>query len=412
MRVLVVSQHFWPEGFYINNVVASLSERGYMVDVLTGKPNYPEGHIFPGYGAWSCEQETWEGASIFRVPLFPRGHKSGWRLFLNYLSFILSGSVFGQWQLRGRQYDVIFVYGVSPILQAILAVFFRRRTGGKVILWVQDLWPDSLAATGYVRDQRILRIIEFIVRWLYRRVDLLLVQSQAFIPTVSRQAGHTSVAHHPNSVDTIFAATAATPVALPDIPAIDEGFAVVFAGNIGNGQAVEVIIKAAAYLVDYPGIRFVIIGQGSSRDWMKQQIQTRGLSNIHLPGGFPIEVMPGLLKKAGALLVTLADEPIFALTIPNKIQAYLAVGRPIIACLNGEGGRVVDEARAGLHVPAEDAERLAAAILELYSMPEGQRQAMGAAGRCYFLEHFDHEMLVDRLIDHFKDLVGRGVAPI
>lgn len=412
MRVLVVSQYFWPESFYINNIVASLSERGYMVDVLTGKPNYPGGQIFSGYRAWSCEQETWEGASIFRVPLFPRGYKSSLRLALNYLSFIVSGSVFGLWQLRRRQYDVIFAYGVSPILQAITAIFLGWHTGGKVILWVQDLWPESLAATGYVRNQRILRFIEFIVRWLYRRADLLLVQSQAFIPTVSRLAGHTSVAYHPNSVDAIFSATAVTPVVLPDIPSIDEGFAVVFAGNIGNGQAVEVIIKAAAYLLDYPEIRFVVIGQGSSRDWMKQQIQMRGLSNIHLPGAFPIEVMPGLLKKAGALLVTLADEPIFALTIPNKIQAYMAVGRPIIACLNGEGGRVVDEARAGLHVPAEDAKRLAAAILELYFMPEGERQAMGTAGRRYFLEHFDHEMLVDQLISHFKDLVGKGGTPL
>lgn len=411
MRVLIVSQYFWPEGFYLNDVVATLVKRGVTVDVLTGKPNYPEGRIFNGYRAWGCQTEAWQGATVLRVPLFPRGQKSGWRLALNYLSFVLSGSVFGLWQLRGRQYDVIFAYGVSPILQVIPAIFLRRPTGGKVVAWVQDLWPDSLMATGYVHNQRILRAVERLVSWIYCRADLLLVQSRAFIPAVRRLAPHTRVAHHPNSVDAIFTAPAATAVALPDIPALDSGFSIVYAGNIGAGQAVEVIVEAAARLGEYPEICFVVIGQGSRWEWMNAQIQTRGLHNLHLPGRFPVTTMPGLLQKAVALLVTLADEPTFALTIPNKIQAYMAVGRPILACLNGEGAHVVAEAGAGIPVPAENAERLAAAILTLYHMPEAQRQAMGAAGRRYFLEHFEHEMLVDDLIEHFNELAGKGGEP-
>jgi len=408
MKLLIVSQYFWPEDFYLNDVVARLANRGVNVDVLTGKPNYPEGKVFKGYRNWGCQTQIWEGAHVFRIPLLPRGNNSRLRLALNYLSFVLSGLIFGPWVLRGRQYDMIFVYGVSPILQAIPAIILGRFKSCKITIWIQDLWPDSLIATGHIHNPLILRAVEWAVRWIYRRADLLLVQSQAFIPAVSRLASKTRVAYQPNSVDSIFAAPVVTSAKLPDIPALDSGFAVVFAGNIGSAQAVEVIVAAAAQLVDYTEIRLVVIGQGSRLDWMRKEIKVRGLKNLHLPGRFPVATMPGLLQKAGALLVTLADEPTFALTVPNKIQAYMAVGRPIIACLNGEGARLVDMARAGISVPAEDSGGLATAILELYRMPEIQRQAMGVAAQRFFLEHFEHKMLVDNLIEHFKRSVLRS----
>ena len=178
MRVLVLSQYFWPEGFQINHVVQSLVGRGIEVDVLTGKPNYPEGVVFDGYRAWGCQTEQWAGAGIYRVPLVPRGTKSAVRLALNYLSFVVSGLVFAPWMLRARSYDAIFVYAPSPILQAIPALFLGRIKRCPVLLWVQDLWPESLVATGYVRSPRVLLAVERVVRFIYRRTDLLLVQSR------------------------------------------------------------------------------------------------------------------------------------------------------------------------------------------------------------------------------------------
>ncbi|OYV48689.1 MAG: glycosyltransferase WbuB, partial [Burkholderiales bacterium 21-58-4] len=167
MNILIVSQYFWPEGFRINDIARSLVERGCKVDVLTGKPNYPEGTIFPGYAAWGCAYEEWNGASLFRVPLFPRGVKGTWGLVANYLSFVLSGVVLGPWMLRHRKYDVVFVCGLSPILLAIPAVFIAAIRHLKLVLWVQDLWPDSLSATGHVRSPRILRAVASVVRWIY-----------------------------------------------------------------------------------------------------------------------------------------------------------------------------------------------------------------------------------------------------
>ena len=406
MRVLVVSQYFWPEGFRINEVVRSLVEKGVEVDVLTGKPNYPEGDIFNGYRAGGCQVESWAGATVYRVPLFPRGACSAWRLALNYLSFVASGLMFGPWLLRKRQYDVVFVYGLSPILLAIPGIFLAWIKRRKLILWVQDLWPESLSATGYVRNARVLRAVEWVVRWIYRHTDLLLVQSRAFEAPVAALAPGKPIGYYPNAVDATFAEPPSLDVALPEVPALDEGFAVVFAGNVGAGQAVEVMVEAAELLKYLPQIRFVVFGKGSRWDWMREQVKARGLSNLHLPGRFPVNTMPGLMQKAGALLVTLADEPIFAMTVPNKVQAYMAAGRPILACLNGEGARLVEEAQAGLSVPAQDAKALAAAVLQLYRMSPEERAHLGTNGRRYFKAHFDHDKLVNELMAHL-----RGMSP-
>ncbi len=402
MRVLIVSQYFWPESFRINAIVESLVERGIEADVLTGKPNYPEGAITSGYRFWGMQREQWKGATLYRIPLLPRGQNSGLRLLLNYLSFVFFGLVCGSWLVRGREYDVIFVYGVSPILSAIPALFIGWLKGIKVITWVQDLWPDSLLATGYIHNSRIIASVRHVVRFIYRHTDLLLVQSQAFVKPVRGLALETRIVYYPNSVDVNFS----SPVIgdPPKVSGLDGGFSVMFAGNIGSAQGVSVIVEAASLLKEYLDIHFVVLGDGSSRKGMFNAVQERNLTNLHLPGRFPESTMPGFMQKASALLLTLSDKPIFALTVPNKVQAYMASGRPIIACLNGEGARLVVEAGAGLATPAEDANALAETVLHLYGLSAGDLKTMGDNGRRYCQEHFDHESLVDQLIGHIQAL--------
>ena len=407
MKILMVSQYFWPEGFRVNDLVKSLVERGIEVDVLTGKPNYPEGIIYEGYKAFGCMTESWCGANVFRVPLYPRGKNSPIKLALNYLSFIISGIFFGPWLMRKQKYDVVFVYGLSPILLAIPAVLIAWLKRKKLIVWVQDLWPQSLAATGYLKSKFLLRSVELVVRWIYRHTDLLLVQSRAFEGAVSALAPDKTVLYYPNSVDSSFARTPDLNNKQPEIEALESGFPVVFAGNIGAAQAVECIVEAASILQEAPEIRFVIFGNGSKWAWLNDQIAGRGLKNIYLAGRFPIEAMPEYLQKAEVLLVSLTDDPIFALTVPNKIQAYMASGRPIVASLNGEGARLVLESGAGISSPAEDPVALAKAILSLYQMTAEQRQQIGENGRAYYHNHFDHEVLVDQLISHLDACVAK-----
>lgn len=409
MRVLVVSQYFWPENFRINAIVKSLVERGVEVEVLTGKPNYPEGVIFSGYRVWGCQRDQWEGATLHRVPLLSRGRNSRLGLLTNYLSFIFFGLVCGPWLVRKRQYDVIFVYGLSPILLAIPALFIGWLKGRKVIIWVQDLWPESLSATGYFSNRFILGSVRQVVRFIYRHADLLLVQSRAFEEPVRKLASNTSIICYPNSVDDTFSLPATDET--PYVDGLGEGFSVMFAGNIGAAQAVGVIVEAASLLREYTDIHFVVLGDGSSREWMLNEMRQRELTNLHLPGRFPVETMPGFMQKASALLVTLADQPIFAVTVPSKVQAYMAAGRPIIACLNGEGARLVVEAKAGLATPAEDARALADTILHLYRQSPDEREIMGGNGRRYYQEHFDHDHLVEQLIGYLQAVSqsGKGI---
>jgi glycosyltransferase involved in cell wall biosynthesis len=404
VNVLVLSQYFWPENFPINNLVKALSTKGVFVDVLTGQPNYPGGRILDGYRAWRCVKQEWSGVTLHRLPLMPRGRGSAVGLALNYLSFVVSGLLLAPWVLRRKRVDVVFVYAISPILQAIPAILVKWVKGAKLAIWVQDLWPESLEATGFVRNRFLLAAMKVVVRWIYRHADMILVQSEAFIEPVAALAERNKIVYYPNSADDVFL----SPATVTDcsIDGLNEGFSVAFAGNLGSAQAIETIVEAAALLQDRPDIRIFLIGDGSRADWIKEQIRMRGLPNVILPGRYPIESMPAVLRQAGALLVTLKDQPIFHYVVPSKLQVYLAIGRPIVAGLNGEGARVVAQAEAGICCPAEDAVSLADAIKRLSDMPVSERDRMGQNGISFFQSHYDKDMLMQSLIAHFDNLVN------
>jgi glycosyltransferase involved in cell wall biosynthesis len=407
VRVLIVSQYFWPEAFPINSVLKSLVDNGVEVDVLTGKPNYPEGRIYPGYHALGCGQETWNGARVYRVPLFPRGPHGALRLALNYLSFILSAGVLGPWLLRGIHYDAVFVYAPSPILQVIPAIILAKIKRCKIAVWIQDLWPESLSATGYIANPQLLAMMRAVVRGIYARTDLLLVQSRGFQSSVAAMANGRPIAYLPNAVEDMYFAEGPD-LPLPSIDGLDEGFVVLFAGNIGAAQGVDVIANVAELLSSHEDIHFIVAGNGSKLEWLRAETQASGLTNLHLPGRLPAAIMPTLMSKASALLVTLTADEIFSVTVPSKVQAYLASGRPILASLNGEGARLIEEAQAGLAVPAQDAKGLAEAVLRLYYMSEEERSRLGANGRRYCWENFRQEKVVGELIDHLRALSAKG----
>lgn len=400
MRILLFTQYFWPENFHINEIALALKAHGHDVEVLTGKPNYPEGRMLSGYKAWDIYKELWRGIPIYRIPIFPRGMRSPVKLAINFFSFIFFGLFIAPWVLKKRKYDIIFVYGVSPIFQVIPASFLGWIKKVPVVLWVQDLWPQSAEATGYIKSPFLLKILEKAVKFSYSHTDLLLVQSQAFVKPVSMLAPNIPIFYFPSSVDSSFYSPNINSV--PKISSLESGFTVLFAGNLGSAQAIETIVSAAERLKSNHEIKIVILGSGSKENWLAQQVVEKKLTNLYLEGRFPIELMPLLMRKASALLVTLANQPIFELTVPNKIQAYLAVGRPIIACLNGEGARIIKEAKAGVTINAEDAVGLADKIIQLYQTPASELEQMGINGRAYFKQNFEEKKLIRELIQHFQ----------
>lgn len=403
MRLLLISQYFWPESFGINALAHALRDRGIELTVLTGKPNYPDGAVFAGHLAWGCRRESWQGIEIVRVPLFPRGRRSALRLALNYLSFVVAGTIFGPWLLRGRRFDAVFVYAPSPLLQALPAIMLARLKRAPLALWVQDLWPESLAATGFVRNRAALAFVGGIVRFIYRHTNRILVPSEGFRAPIAALADDPAkIRYFPNAwVDESCGGSVETATSTPLsmlAAKIADGFSVVFAGNLGTAQSLDTIVDAAELLQrEGSAVRFFLIGSGSLSDWLATEVERRGLANVELPGRFTATSMPALYAAAAALLVSLRNEPIFAWTIPSKLQGYLAAGRPIIAALNGEGARVVAAAGAGLTCPAGDAVALADTVRRLAALNAGARGKMGDNARRYAAEHFALERLATNL---------------
>ncbi len=396
MRVLIISQYFWPESFRINDLAVGLRDRGHEVMVLTGLPNYPGGQIYPGYG-FSSREDDYQGVAVRRVPILARGNARGWRLLANYVSFALMASLLGPVRCDQRA-DVILVFEPSPITVALPALVMKCLYRVPILFWVQDLWPETLVATQAVRSPWILRQVDRFVRHVYRRCDRVLVQSTAFTTYVEAQGVPRDRIHYfPNCSESIFRP-------LPRDQAREEsaelppGFRILFAGNIGVSQSFDTILDAAELTRHEPKIQWVVLGDGRERVRIEAEVRRRRLgATVHLPGSRPVETMPRYYAAADALLVSLKREPIFALTIPSKVQSYLACGKPILASLDGEGARIVAESGAGIVAPAEDSAALARAALELFSRSEVQLAQMGAHGREYFERHFDRDRLLGRL---------------
>jgi colanic acid biosynthesis glycosyl transferase WcaI len=400
MRVLVVTQYFWPENFRINDLVAELVRRGHDVTVLTGLPNYPGGSLFPEFAADRAAFATYEGADILRVPLVMRGRGRGVRLFANYLSFALSASVLGPLRLRGRAADAIFVFEPSPITVGLPAVLLGRLKRAPVSLWVLDLWPETLAALGVVRSKWLLALVSRMVRFIYDRCALVLVQSRGFVPAVLRHSSRADAAlrtrYFPSWSEPMAPVEDATPA--PEVAWRPDLFTVVFTGNVGEAQDFPAILDASERLKDDARIRWVVVGDGRASKWVESEVTRRGLQDrVLLVGRFPLERMPSFMRHASALLVSLRADPVFALTIPGKLQTYLQAAIPILAMIDGEGARVVEESGAGLACPAGDANGLAHSILSLAALTEAERTAMGRRGADYAAREFDRGELISRL---------------
>lgn len=402
----MVTQYFWPEEFRVNDLAVELSRRGHEVTVLTGHPTYPSRDLFPGAGGLLPRRDTLEGVRIQRVPLASRGRGEGRRLALNFLSFAASAALLGPLLVRGRP-DVVFVYEPSPVTVALPALVFKRLRRTPVVLWVQDLWPETLAATGAVRSPAVLHLVGRLVRRIYRACDRILVESRSFTPSVVARGGDPErVAYLPNWAESSYAPLVPAEDA-PERILLPQGFNVVFAGNLGTAQSLATLLDAADRLREHPDVHWVVLGDGRQRGWLEREVARRGLGGtVHVLGRFPVHAMPVFFGLADGLLVTLARQPIYALTLPSKVQSYLASGKPVLGALDGEGRRVLEESGAGLTTAAEDGAGLAQAVLRLHAMSPGEREQMGERGRAYFREHFERDRLVDEMEKVLMEAAG------
>lgn len=401
MKILIVSQYFWPEEFRVNDLAYDLVERGHEVTVLTGNPNYPKGKFYKGYG-FKFGREKYRGVNIYRIPIIPRGNASGIRLAINYLSFAIFGSIFA---LFFRQkYSVSLVFATSPITVVYPALVHKYLYKSKVNLWVQDLWPESVSAAGNMTSSFAISILTKMVKQIYKSSDRVLVQSEAFIQSVTEK-GVTSqqLRYVPNWAEDIFCNNSyVSKLKYKNI--IPEGFKVMFAGNIGEAQDFNSIIKAAEITKQFPDIKWIIVGDGRKKSWVESEIVRLNLQDtVLLLGRYPSEEMPAFFVHADIMLLSLKNEDIFSMTIPTKVQAYLAFGKPIAGMLNGIGAEVIRKANCGYVANAGDYTTFANNIVEAFKQDARILIEKGINGQKYYLEYFSKEVIIDNMIKIFQE---------
>jgi colanic acid biosynthesis glycosyl transferase WcaI len=403
LRVLVVSQYFWPENFRINELVTELVEHGHGVTVLTGKPNYPEGSVFADFRARPREFARYHGAEVVRVPMWPRG-RNGVSLMLNYLTFAVSASLVGSWKLRGRKFDVVFVFEPSPVTVGLPAVLLRRLKRAPLLFWVLDQWPETLAAVGALKSARMLKLVGRLVSFIYDRCDVVLAQSQSMVPLIARYTRPVErIVYFPNWSEPVDENAVVIPA--PEVPPKAGHFDVMFAGNIGESQDFGAILDAAEELRGHSHIRWLIVGDGRMASWVRSEAARRGLEgSFVMLGRHPPERMPSFFHHADALLVSLRADPVFELTVPGKLQSYLSAGIPILGMLNGEGRHIIEDSKAGFACKAGDSKALASAVLRIAGSSAHERQTMSENGRAYARREFDRGTLISNLEDRMLAL--------
>ena len=399
MKVLVVCQYFFPEEFKVNELVEGLVKRGNEVTVLTGKPTYPRGPYPKGYRFWGVQKEKYKGASIIRVPELTRGNGGSIGIVKSMFSFLFFGSWYAR--LHKIEADAILCFQLSPVTMAIPALIYQKKTKAKLVHWIQDIWPESVTATTSIKGGYVVKMLDKLVTKIYRRSDVILVQSNAFDQSVcSKGDFRNKLVFAPNWAEGLFERGEIKPIS----SVIPDGFKVMFAGNIGVAQDFPAIIKAAELTHDNPEIKWVIVGDGRAKEDAEKEVARLGLNDtVFFLGRHPVAEMPGFFEKADVMLVALKDEFIFSLTIPTKIQAYMASGKPIVTMLDGEGSRVVEDAKCGLTANSGDYQSLATNVKRIYELSKDERIVMGNSGRSYYDKVFAKDLVIDRVNETLKN---------
>ena len=395
-HILVVSQYFYPEAFRINDMCAEWVRRGYKITVLTGIPNYPYGKYFEGYGLFKKRRENYMGAEIIRIPLIARG-KSSVGMCLNYLSFAVSGWF---WKcFTGLKADMVFNFEVSPMTQALVGVWYARRRKIPCWIYVQDLWPENIEIVTGIHSPLVLNPIGRMVDSIYRRCDRIFATSPSFVEKIRARITDEAekVSYWPQYAEEFYHPAERGKSGL--IPS-DGRFKIAFTGNVGQAQGLDILPQTARLLRESgTDACFVIVGDGRSKAALEEQIHKLGVDDMFLL--IPrqaAESIPDILADCDAAFVSFMNNPLFAGTIPAKLQSYMACGMPILACATGETERIVREAECGVCSPIGDAQSLAEAVRELSK--SSRLAEYGKNSRAYFEAHFDKKMLLDRFDEY------------
>ena len=409
LKILIVTQYFYPENFKSTDLAIELKKRGHSIDALVGIPNYPIGKFYKGYGIFKKRYEVISEIRVFRVFQTPRGsNPRGLKLALNYFSFVLSSCI---WMffftLFKKKYDAIFVFQTSPITQAIPAILLSKLNRIPVYVWVQDLWPESLIAANIIKkDYFIFRLINILVKNIYKSSNKILVQSPLFYESIiSKGSFSEKIVYIPNWAEDIYLNKV---IVAPnnDIEIDKQNFNIIYTGNIGVAQDFENTIQAAIELKKYKNIHWYILGEGSKKQWLLNKALEYNISDVfHVGSGYNIKHMPYFYEKADFMLVTLKKDDIFSITIPSKIQSYLAYGKPILGMLDGIGGEIIKTSNCGFTVKAGEYKELSNIVIKAANLTNTERVKLGQNARKYYETNFDKRNIISQIEKIIYDYV-------
>lgn len=407
MKICVFTNHFYPEEFKVNDIVFSLAEKGHKVTVITAIPDYPKKWMYrKNYSLFKRQKEELDTITIYRLPIIPRYCGNFFFIFLNYISYFISSYIFTFFHTFNNKYDLVFVHETSPFFIGMPAVHLKKRQRIPLVFWVLDLWPESLSAAGKIINKFLLLPFEKMVKYVYNNCDKILIGSKGFEDAICKKGSYKNKCiYYPNWAEMFFNESS---IEISDIYPFNclksTDFIFLFAGNMGEAQNLPFILNAISR-VKKDSIKFIFLGDGRKKEDLINFVNSYNLDDkVFFPGKFPISYMSGFMEKADVLLVSLKDEYIFNLTVPSKVQFYMAQGRPILASLNGEGSALITSAKCGLSVPVDDGAKLIEAIITLSEMPENDLKIMGKNAKKYYDDNFRKEIRIEQLENLFLHL--------
>lgn len=395
MNILVVSQYYYPEQFRVNDICEELARRGNTVTVLTGLPNYPKGEVYEGYRNGENREQTINGVNVFRCSMQPR-KKGVVNLAINYVTYALNASRMAK-KLQ-NVFDVVFVYQMSPVTMAFPAITVKKKFGIPIVLYCCDLWPASILDVNIKRDSIVYTMVQRMSSYIYNSCDEIIVTSPSFQDYLQKECSVKNVKmdYVPQHAEDTYMENTCN--------AVDNGIVdFMFLGNIGLSQNCDCIIKAASLLDKNLPFRIHFVGAGSKLGDMEKMVDDYGLNEKVVFHGFQkMENLPEYYAMADACLLTLAYDSEVGLTIPAKLQGYMAAGKAIIAAISGDAKKIINESKCGYQVEAGDYEGLAKIMLKVVNNPLQLRE-MGENGRMYFNKYFAKKPVIDKLEDKIKD---------
>lgn len=431
-HILLISQYFYPETFRVNDMAVEWVKRGYKVTVLTGIPNYPMGKFFDGYDYKHRRHEVWNGVNIIRIPLIPRGNSSN-RLLnaigmsANYLSFVASGRHWVKSAQAGElNADLIFTVEVSPMTQALIGCWYGKKYDVRVFLYVQDLWPENVETVTGIHNKVLLGLIGKMIDWIYEHTDQIFTTSPSFVIEIIKRGVSKRKVHYWPQYAEEFYEPIERDKAIEELKSnrlaslvqkVDGGaFNIAFTGNIGTAQGLGILPKVAERfkdenrLSDFHSKRicFIIVGDGRYQSTLEREISDRGVENmfIFIPRQ-PAEKIPAILALCDAAFLSFSNDKLWEMTIPAKLQSYMACGMPIIAAAGGETKRVITEAGCGVCSPIADVDALVDVINQ---MIRSDLKVMSANSREYAENNFKKQLLMDEIDAYFHEEAGRQLS--